>query len=57
METFTGVGQILGGDTKPSRLVQSNLNKSTHTVEQQHTNVTSELPGIIFYLCFLRLLM
>ncbi len=45
VETFTGVGQVLGGDTKPSRLVQSNLNKATHKVEQPHTDVTSELPG------------
>ena len=42
-EGFTGVGQVLGGDTKPSRLVPSNLNKSRSA--QTDLKEESTLPG------------
>ncbi|KAL3882584.1 hypothetical protein ACJMK2_028914 [Sinanodonta woodiana] len=45
---FTGAGQVLGGETKPSRLVPTNLDKDNQVEEQEldlNLEVTSELPG------------
>ncbi|CAH1799316.1 unnamed protein product [Owenia fusiformis] len=46
---FAGQGQMLGGDSKPSRLVPSNLEKGTVTDEDllsgRYEEVTSTLPG------------
>ncbi|XP_060063648.1 UBX domain-containing protein 11-like isoform X2 [Ylistrum balloti] len=51
---FAGAGQVLGGDTKPSRLVPSNLDKASQVSEpvrmfrkdtQEKLEVTSEHPG------------
>ncbi|XP_067676082.1 UBX domain-containing protein 11-like [Haliotis asinina] len=47
-DLFTGAGQLLGGDTKPSRLVPSNLDKSVqhHDASSESSGeVTSQLPG------------
>lgn len=41
-DAFRGTGQVLGGDTKPSRLVPSNLDKAT-MIESRIEE--SELPG------------
>lgn len=46
VESFQGVGQVLGGDTKQSRLVDSE-NPSVGTEEPPHDNVTSEIPGAV----------
>ncbi|KAJ8315413.1 hypothetical protein KUTeg_007563 [Tegillarca granosa] len=40
---FTGAGQVLGGETKPSRLVPSSLDKGIQ--HSQDLEVTSQLPG------------
>ena len=45
---FKGVGQTLGGETKPSRLVPTKLeDKTTDTEEPADPNIetTSQLPG------------
>ncbi|XP_021354051.1 UBX domain-containing protein 11-like isoform X3 [Mizuhopecten yessoensis] len=52
---FAGAGQVLGGDTKPSRLVPSNLDKANQAFDPVHEmyrsdtseklQVTSEHPG------------
>ncbi|KAK3578076.1 hypothetical protein CHS0354_006725 [Potamilus streckersoni] len=45
---FTGAGQVLGGETKPSRLVPTNLDKDSQVQEQEldlNLEITSELPG------------
>ncbi|XP_033741236.1 UBX domain-containing protein 11-like isoform X2 [Pecten maximus] len=52
---FAGAGQVLGGDTKPSRLVPSNLDKANQVSEpaadmyrsntQEKLQVTSDHPG------------
>ena len=47
-KVFKGVGQTLGGETRPSRLVPSNLeDKSTDTQEPAEPKIetTSQLPG------------
>ena len=47
-QVFKGTGQALGGETKPSRLVPSNLeDKYTDTQEPTGPSVetTSQLPG------------
>ncbi|XP_013409102.1 UBX domain-containing protein 11 [Lingula anatina] len=50
-DVFKGTGQLLGGDTKPSRLVPSNIqdiNKATNTTKAQHQEnriEESEVPG------------
>ncbi|XP_071113970.1 UBX domain-containing protein 11-like [Haliotis cracherodii] len=51
-DLFTGAGQMLGGDTKPSRLVPSNLDKavqhhdlSSNASSEFSGEVTSQLPG------------
>ena len=54
LKAFKGVGQTLGGETKPSRLVNSKLNKTTQksetpdsTHETISVSVTSKPPGNI----------
>ena len=43
---FDGVGQMLGGDTKPSRLVPTNLRTNQNTdVIPPGARVTSKPPG------------
>ncbi|KAL4232808.1 UBX domain-containing protein 11 [Mactra antiquata] len=51
-EVFTGAGQMLGGETKPSRLVPSKLDTGTTSsttnskpVKDEKRETTSELPG------------
>ena len=52
IEPFQGAGQMLGGETRPSRLVPSNLNKKKSAAGFTHpyTEETSQLPGE-FYSC------
>jgi len=50
-QVFEGYGQLLGGETKPSRLVPSNLNKNTskqnQNMESTPLEEISHLPGNI----------
>ena len=48
LESFRGIGQVLGGEARPSRLVQSNLEEQSPTkaaAEPPHDTVISEIPG------------
>lgn len=45
-KAFTGQGQVLGGNTKPSRLVPSNLNYSQSTNTKQDSTHKSHIKGI-----------
>ncbi|XP_064617587.1 UBX domain-containing protein 11-like [Liolophura sinensis] len=47
-DVFKGSGQLLGGETKPSRLIPSNLNLGTQTASAENTQglvEETELPG------------
>ena len=47
-EVFQGSGQVLGGEKKPSRLVPSNINKSSNTdPDPERYEDVSNIPGII----------
>ena len=46
-ESFPGTGYLLGGESKPSRLVPTNLDKSTST--NPEVNVTTSNEGMKLY--------
>ena len=51
---FKGAGQALGGETKPSRLVPSNLEEKysdTQEPAEYSVETTSQLPGIFTRRC------
>ena len=48
---FKGVGQTLGGETKPSRLVPTNVKDKSLSIREpdgQQRETTSELPGKLY---------
>ena len=46
VDAFKGAGQMLGGETKPSRLVPSNLDKATQRDDNpEGLQEETQLPG------------